>query len=139
MHYAIDLAGGRNVAKDLNGTAPISIEQILAWNPDIILLNSFEAGLSRDDILEHPLLSLTPAAQTEAVYQMPIGGYRWDPPSHESPLAWLWLAQRFQGQNPDIDYRKLAHEVADVLYGPLLTEPLKAQLLAPFSTGGVEH
>ena len=31
--------------------------------------------------------------KSKRVYKVPLGGYRWDPPSHESPLMWTWLSQ----------------------------------------------
>ena len=31
------------------------------------------------------------AVREKRVYKVPLGGYRWDPPSHESPLMWRWL------------------------------------------------
>lgn len=34
----IDQAGGYNVAADLHGNAKVSLEQILAWNPDVIIV-----------------------------------------------------------------------------------------------------
>ncbi len=109
--YAIRLAGGRNAAGALTGFRPVNAEQILAWNPDIILLNSFETGLKADRITGHPLLRLTSAARDGRVHVMPVGGYRWDPPSHESPLAWLWLAQIFHPDNAVTDEIDLRAEI----------------------------
>lgn len=63
------------------------------------LLNSFEPTLDLSRIYDDPILSLTKAAQNGKVYKMPLGGYRWDPPSQESPLAWMWLADLL---HPDI-------------------------------------
>ena len=136
MHYAIELAGGINVAASMGSTRPVSVEQVLVWNPDIILLNSFEAGLTPARIYQDPLLSLTPAARLRAVHTMPIGGYRWDPPSHESPLAWLWLTQRFWNKQVPIDYRNEARAAAEVIYGDRLSEKALRILMGPF--GGRE-
>jgi len=133
MHYAIELAGGVNVAAALNGTRPVGAEQILAWEPDIILLNSFEAGLTPAVVYEDPLLALTPAAQQRAVHVMPVGGYRWDPPSHESPLAWLWLAQQFWGNELSLDYRREAVSAVGTLYGEDIPPQALAALTRPFA------
>lgn len=98
--WYIDLVGGVNASADVEGNGTtISPEQIAEWNPDVILLNSFEAKLGIDRIYNDPILSLTKAAQEKKVYKMPLGGYRWDPPSQESPLTWMWLANLL---HPDV-------------------------------------
>ncbi|NKL37089.1 ABC transporter substrate-binding protein [Rhizobium leguminosarum bv. viciae] len=90
--WSIQLAGGRNASGELNGTVSVNKEQIAAWNPDVIFLNAFEAKLNIDWVYNDPILSLTKAAKSKRVYKMPLGGYRWDPPSQESPLSWMWTA-----------------------------------------------
>ncbi|NYT30164.1 ABC transporter substrate-binding protein [Rhizobium sp. WYCCWR 11128] len=90
--WSIQLAGGRNASAELNGTVSVNKEQIAAWNPDVIFLNAFEAKLNVDWVYNDPILSLTNAAKSKRVYKMPLGGYRWDPPSQESPLSWMWTA-----------------------------------------------
>ncbi|MGZ2379888.1 ABC transporter substrate-binding protein [Rhizobium leguminosarum] len=90
--WSIGLAGGKNASDELNGTVSVNKEQIAAWNPDVIFLNAFEAKLNVDWVYNDPILSLTNAAKSKRVYKMPLGGYRWDPPSQESPLSWMWTA-----------------------------------------------
>ncbi|MBY5343756.1 ABC transporter substrate-binding protein [Rhizobium leguminosarum bv. viciae] len=90
--WSIQLAGGRDASAELNGTVSVNKEQIAAWNPDVIFLNAFEAKLDIDWVYNDPILSLTNAAKSKRVYKMPLGGYRWDPPSQESPLSWMWTA-----------------------------------------------
>ena len=70
----------------------VGIEQIIAWDPEVILLNGFEAKLSPQDVYNNPLLADVSAVKNRRVYKMPLGGYRWDPPNQESPLTWLWLS-----------------------------------------------
>ncbi|HEY4201928.1 MAG TPA: ABC transporter substrate-binding protein [Devosiaceae bacterium] len=97
--WNIDLAGGRSASADLKGSVSINREQIAQWDPDVILLNSFEPNLDVSWVYKDPILSLTKAAQNKRVYKLPLGGYRWDPPSQESPLTWMWLANLL---HPDI-------------------------------------
>jgi iron complex transport system substrate-binding protein len=97
--WYIDLAGGKNASEELQGTVSINREQIAQWDPDVILLNSFEPDLDVTWVYDDPILSLTKAAQDKRVYKMPLGGYRWDPPSQESPLTWMWLADLL---HPDV-------------------------------------
>ncbi|PHS70706.1 MAG: ABC transporter substrate-binding protein [Methylophaga sp.] len=119
-HYSIETAGGRNVTTEISGFKPVNTEQILAWDPDVILLNSFEKDLSPDFIIDDPLLSLTSASKDKRVYVMPIGGYRWDPPSLESPLAWLWLASLFHYESFDLDMKLETSELMMLFYGKKL-------------------
>lgn len=116
--WYIDLVGGVSASADVEGQGTtISPEQIAAWNPDVILLNSFEAALDARRIMNDPILSLTTAARENRVYKMPLGGYRWDPPSQESPLTWMWLANLL---HPDVfayDLRAEMKSAYRTLYG----------------------
>lgn len=92
MDHDIRLAGGVNVAGAVKGNAAVTKEQIVAWNPEVILLANLDSHLVPDDVYHDPILSATTAAQARRLYKMPRGGFRWDPPSQETPLAWRWLA-----------------------------------------------
>jgi iron complex transport system substrate-binding protein len=120
-HFVIELAGGRNAAQGLRGFTPISAEQIAAWNPDVILLNSFEEALGIEVVTRHPILSLTNAARGNRVHKLPLGGYRWDPPSQESPLSWMWLAMLLHPDRFDLDLRAEMRSAYRSLYGHDLT------------------
>lgn len=91
-NFYINLAGGKNPAKELGMFTEVGIEQIIAWDPEVILLNGFEAKLSPQDVYNNALLADVSAVKNRRVYKMPLGGYRWDPPNQESPLTWLWLS-----------------------------------------------
>ena len=115
--FYIDLAGGKNAAEAISGSRVVGAEQVLAWDPEVILLNNFEAGLEPADVYEHPLLSATSAARERRVYKVPLGGYRWDPPSHESPLMWQWLAMVLHPAEVRFPLRKRIKEAYGLLYG----------------------
>jgi iron complex transport system substrate-binding protein len=120
--WYIDLAGGKNASEELQGTVSINREQIAQWDPDVILLNSFEPDLDVTWVYDDPILSLTKAAQDKRVYKMPLGGYRWDPPNQESPLTWMWLANLM---HPDIfqyDLRGEMKKAYKTLYDYDLTD-----------------
>lgn len=117
------LAGGRNATEDMiGGWADINVEQVAAWNPDVIFLNAFEADLTLDRIHSDPILSLTNAAQNGRVYKMPLGGYRWDPPNQESPLTWMWTAILLHPDLFDYDLRAEMRAAYRVLYDHELTD-----------------
>jgi len=120
--WYIALAGGRNAAAELDGTSSINREQIAQWDPEVILLNSFEPNLDVNWVYDDPILSLTKAAQQHRVYKMPLGGYRWDPPSQESPLTWMWLAELLHPELFDYDLRAEMTKAYKTLYNYQLTE-----------------
>ncbi|MFC6707440.1 ABC transporter substrate-binding protein [Flexivirga alba] len=103
--FYIKLVGGQNPASGPHG-APgtgmvgVDIEQVLSWDPDIILLGNFDAAMP-DDVYQSAVWRDQTAVKTRRVYKVPLGGYRWDPPSHESPLMWRWLSMvAFPQQQP---------------------------------------
>lgn len=119
---AIELAGGINPADDLSDFPNVNLEQIVAWDPEVILLNNFESGLDPQDVYDDPLLAGVSAVKNRRVYRMPLGGYRWDPPSQESPLAWHWLAMVFHGDAIDFPIRDEIREAYAWIYGETPTD-----------------
>lgn len=68
----IELAGGVNAFDDFAGYRLLSDEAITAAAPDVILMMDRDGdhALSDADILTHPALGLTPAAESGAVIRM---------------------------------------------------------------------
>lgn len=128
--YYISLVGAANPASGEGGArgsgmVGVDLEQVLAWDPDVILLGNFDAAMP-DDIYGDPVWQDVSAVRAQRVYKVPLGGYRWDPPSHESPLMCQWLShlchpreQQAGGLRADVaDYYRF-------LYGQ---SPTEAQL-----------
>lgn len=126
-----------NVAEELDKPlAPISLEQIYAWDPEVIFLNSF-SPFSQDDILNstavdgHDWSGLT-AVKTGRVYKMPLGVYYWFPPCSDSPLALMWLAKTaYPALFEDVDMDGMVKEYYAEFYGITLTDDDMAVLYAP--------
>lgn len=96
----ITLAGGENVAKDVKGQwTNVTMEQIIAWNPDIIVMSNF-SDFQTEDIFKNKFKgqdwSKIKAVQNKAVYKAPAGIYRWDAPCGETPLMIKWLGKTIQ-------------------------------------------
>ncbi|MBR2423424.1 MAG: ABC transporter substrate-binding protein [Oscillospiraceae bacterium] len=89
----IRLAGGRNVAAELADTywAEIDYEQLLAWNPDYIILAS-SAKYTIEDVLNDPNLADCSAVVNGNVFQIPADAESWDSPVPSSILGAFWLA-----------------------------------------------
>lgn len=113
----IRLAGGRNVAAVIGTGQTVNIEQVMAWAPDVILLNNFESGLTPEKLYRDPLFADMPAVRGHRVYMIPAGGYIWDPPSQESPLYWQWLSQLLHPDRFDWPLRQHIAEAYAWLYG----------------------
>jgi iron complex transport system substrate-binding protein len=126
--FYIKLVGAVNAAEDINGEQDVDPEQVLAWDPDIVLVGNFDSGTPAT-ITGHPAFSTLSAVKSRRVYKVPLGGYRWDPPSQESPLMWRWLYELVvPGANLG-DLRAHIRSYYNFLYGYTLSEAQVDQIL----------
>jgi iron complex transport system substrate-binding protein len=111
----------------------VSLEQVLLWNPDVILAN--EPG-AREYILKSRQWSFLKSVQDKKVFQMPIGISRWGHPgSIETPLAILWTVtalypERFRNINMFEEtknyYKKFFnYELSDALVKKILSGKMR--------------
>lgn len=96
----IEMAGGINVAKDLKGQwVNVTMEQVISWNPDIIIMSNF-SDFKPSDIYRNKLKgqdwSKIQAVKMKKIYKAPMGIYRWDAPCGESPLMIKWMGTIIQ-------------------------------------------
>lgn len=112
---AIQLAGGQNAIGSTPSISTVTIEQILAWNPQVILLGNFDSAMP-SDLYSDPRWQGVDAVRARRVYRVPLGGYRWDPPSHESALGWLWLAGLLHPERGQVDIRRSVRDWFGFLY-----------------------
>lgn len=93
----IHLAGGRNVAQEINGNMQeVSPEKVLAWQPDIIIL-----GPGSGDWKTSPwagLFASLNAVKNGQVVQNPSGVFPWDRYGTESALQIQWAAKLLHPQ-----------------------------------------
>lgn len=113
-HYGdvwIESTGGINVAKEIDVTAAVNMEQIYQWNPEIIFISSF-TSTTPQDLLENNIegqdWSQIDAVKNGRVYKVPVGVYRWYPPSGDVPLMMKWMALH---QQPDYFQYDMKQEV----------------------------
>jgi len=118
----IRLAGGANAAEGPGSTAAtVTLEQVLAWNPEVILLGNFDTAIPAD-IYGDPRWAGVAAVRARRVYRMPLGGYRWDPPNQESALTWTWIALLLHPGRGGFDLRADMRDWYRFLYRHELTE-----------------
>lgn len=93
---ALELAGADNVAADAKS---ITMEEVLALDPEIIFLSDFDPFVPRDlyeNRIEGQDWSGVSAVVNKQVYKTPVGIYRWDAPGVETPLMMVWLGKMIQ-------------------------------------------
>lgn len=94
----IKVAGGINAAEDVSDNAKeVSIEQILKWNPDVIIVSSTVGSADRKEsinkILNDETWQKTNAVKNKRVYVNPDGAFSWDRYSAEEALQIQWAAK----------------------------------------------
>jgi len=101
----IDVAGGINAAGEVSGNnKEVSMEQILKWNPDIIILSSntlmkvSNGKKNIDQLLTDEAWKHVNAVNNSKVYFNPDGAFYWDRYSAEEALQIQWAAKII---NPD--------------------------------------
>lgn len=117
MDSDIRRTGGNNPAADLPGFSAVNVEQLMDWDPDIILLNNFESDLSPVVIYNDARLASLKAVKSRRVYSYPRGGFRWEPPSQESPLTHHWLLTLFHPQLAPPHFRQRIRDAYRFVYG----------------------
>ena len=88
----IEAAGGINVASDIVDSywVNISYEQLIAYNPDYIIIVP-ESEYTKEDIKGDSNLSDIDAVKNNRVYEMPSSFEAWDSPVPSSILGKMWL------------------------------------------------
>jgi len=90
----IKVAGGVNAAGEVEGNGrPVTLEQVAAWNPDVIIVGSAPNQQSRQAILADPRWRQIKAVRDGKVFVNPTGAYLWDRHSAEAALQVLWAAK----------------------------------------------
>ncbi|UCF10675.1 MAG: ABC transporter substrate-binding protein [Candidatus Bipolaricaulota bacterium] len=129
--HLIDAAGGRAVARALSGYwAEVSLEQIYAWDPEVIILPSY-ASFSAEDLLQDPEWAALSAVRERRVHRMERLFAPWDTPVPDSFLGILWLAERLHPGRVPIDLRDEVLRFYAAHYAYHVTEAELDRLCAP--------
>lgn len=89
----LELGGGKNAAAELTDDywAEISYEQLLTWNPEVIIMAS-DAAYTKDELLADPQLAQLDAVVNGKVYAMPSSVESWDSPVPGAMVGSRWIA-----------------------------------------------
>lgn len=97
----LDMLRLKNVASinhKSGGHAMVSMEQILQWNPQVILTSSFRGGdNAAESALNSPVWSGIDAVRNRQIYPIPTEPYGWldHPPSVNRIAGLIWLTHVF--------------------------------------------
>lgn len=114
----LERAGGINVAANTSGYGQVSMEQVLAWNPDVIFVQGRYAQVA-DEIMNDSAWQQITAVKEHRVYTTPEYVKPWGHPCPESmALGELWMAKKlYPDRFTDIDVDAMANEFYENFYG----------------------
>lgn len=136
----LDMVGGINVA-DVQvtkgyGRTPVSMEQILAWNPQLIIV-CYDEGFAAADspfevITTDSSWANVKAVQDKQVYMIPHMPFNWfdRPPSINRIPGIKWLANLLYPDYYKYDIRKETQEFYQLFYQRTLTDAELDEILA---------
>lgn len=134
----IDLVNAVNVA-DLElgdgSRVQISAEQLLAWDPDVIIVNGepkadMTGSAAAEAILADPLFATLKAVQNGAVYGTPNAPFSWvdRPPGPNRIVGMRWLSGLIYPEYLDYDVDEAVREFFQLFYHVELTDEQLTQL-----------
>ena len=133
----LNATGANDVAEDeVTGRKDINMEQIYEWNPDIIYLTNF-TPIQPEDLYNNTIpgqdWSSVDAVKNKQVYKIPLGIYRWFPPSGDAPLMLKWLANNNQPELFSYDMNAEIKSYYKDFYDFDVTDEEVEQILHPSS------
>jgi iron complex transport system substrate-binding protein len=106
--HSISSAGGSE-----GGLATISMEQILGWSPEVVVIDTG----TPEDVYKDPLWANVPAVKNKRVFLLPRGLFGWNRASTEpAALFPMWLAistypDKFAGKTVNDELKKFYKEI----------------------------
>jgi iron complex transport system substrate-binding protein len=126
----IAAAGGVSVTKDVHATEAITInaEQLVVWNPQVILLsNPGDLRVAYSDTRYAQLSAVT----NKRVYVTPVGVHLWGNRNIEQPLTVLWTAKTlYPGLFKGLDIRAEVKNFYSRIFGFNLTDTQVDEILS---------
>lgn len=98
MDEWIKTAGGVNAATVKGGNKQVSLEQIISWNPDYIIIgkehsNGFATTVTPESLENNPQWQQINAIKNKKVYMNPMGAFLWDRFGQDEVLQIQWAAK----------------------------------------------
>ncbi len=131
----LDVLNVTNVAQvekaGQSGMSAVSLEQVLSWNPDVILSWGTERGGAYDLILSSPDWKNISAVKNKKVYEVPNYPFNWfdRPPSVSRFLGLKWVAATIYPDYYKVDMVKETKEFYKLFYHIDITDDEAKALL----------
>jgi iron complex transport system substrate-binding protein len=119
----VEMAGGTPVwteASQGGGWTVVSLEQIAAWDPDIIFVIAFQGDPDAlvEELKADPTWQALNAVQNEKLYGFPLDLYGWDLPDPRWILGLTWAATKIHPDSfADIDMMQEVYDFFSQMYG----------------------
>lgn len=115
---AMHRAGGRNVAEMIDGYRPVSMEQVLKWDPEVIFVQDRYKPLV-DEIKNNPAWRPIRAVKYHRIHLCPPYVKPWGHSLPESvALGELWMALKlYPDKFKDVDLPKMVDDFYRTFYG----------------------
>ena len=134
---AFDRAGADNVAQDVEaqkgkGMSPVSLEQVLAWNPQVIIAWDDVVRGGADELIRTDAnWSTIDAVKDGKVYTMPNVPFSWcdRPPSVNRILGIQWIANTLYPEAYDVDMVEVTKEFYSLFYHADVTDEQAREIL----------
>ncbi len=118
----VNLAGAVSVSKDVvGGKVPVSPEQILAWQPDFIVLAPYCRD-SVQDVFNNTNFKDLKAIKNKNVIMMPSFILSYDLPTPESILGIMWFSNKLYPQFVNFNISEEARVFYQKIYNYKLTD-----------------
>ena len=136
----VKFAGGQNVAeinlfdRQITSHATVSIEQVINWNPEIILACGIEDVSSenvKQNLMTNKQWAGISAIKSGQVYQVPASPYLWldRPPSINQVIGVIWLAKLLYPDRFTYDMNEITKEFYRKFYHRKLTDQEARKIL----------
>jgi iron complex transport system substrate-binding protein len=126
----INVAGGVNAADVVGLGRPVTMEQVAAWNPDVIIVGTAPNQQNRQAILDDPRWRQIKAVREGKVFANPSGAYLWDRHSAEAALQVLWAAKLLHPERfPDLNVGLETKRFYAKFFHHALSDPELASIL----------
>ena len=142
----LKMAGFENSAAvegfaDGAGQAAVSMEQIHAWNPDVIFINNMRVGknvIAAAHILQNKVdgsdWSFITAVKEKHVFDIPQGTYSWGMPCADSPLVPLWMLLKvYPDRYTETEFKARIKHYYKEMYAADLPDTVISDMLKPIA------
>ncbi len=108
---------------------PVDMEQILLWNPDVII---FAPGSIYNTVAKDKAWQELSAIKNNRYFEVPSGPYNWmgNPPSVNRYMGMIWITQLLYPEQANYNVYEEAARYYDLFYHTKLTEEQYNNLVA---------